>query len=793
MVLHNNEVNNLKKKLFVLLTAMLSILGIAVLSNVHADKVSNSELQRSVKIQKQNSNPTWTTIVNAKGKYYQNLNVKSSFQGNQTIIPNSVEVQYGKIKGGHFVTQKTLKDYQNFKVVGNNVEFNFTNVNTAIKITYQSTGAQTGTLTNTVTVQKNNDKNVLAQKTTAINLKGNGNFGSSAAPAPTTVTGNTADSAVITDSTGKVINHDTPLNKWVSYTLTYNWALPNNMSIKDGQKLNFYLPSNVQVRQNTTFNVTEGDNGPVIGTFSIKKGSDYGTLTFNSYLQAHKEINRHGKIVVEVNGKEDNKPTVDWKMNKAGWVNSSNQPTWNIVVNPEGKSYKTLTVNDTLGDNQQIVPGSIIVEYGHWDKTTGQFIVDSQSMNPSYTINGNKITFNFSNVNSAIQIIYTAKPNHSGILHNSATVTGSNDMNVTVNAEISYSGNGSMTGVTPACSSSSISSTKSSSKASSSVKASSSSQSVKSSSSSKMSSSSVVKSSTHSSSEMSSSSSSQKVPNTPYGLTNFTVNKKWNSNNHPSSVTVDLLANGQPTGKTVTLSDANNWTYTWEDLPAKDSEGNTITYSAKEENVPGYKPSYSPVTSGTTSTTIWLPASHWEDGHKFIMTTSPAVGNVNALQDCGKNWQWNGHTITVSSNSQYPRFITDQEAHKDNGSFIWTTQLYATNVHIDHLNGTFTTYTLIGNNGEIASLQGAQDMVDYNHRSQTNCQWFFGGYQGGQNQPAVPQSSWNHVMGGADFYYPLSEGGTGDGNHKNIPLWYAYEQQTVTANKQTQTITNNVD
>ena len=280
-------------------------------------------------------------------------------------------------------------------------------------------------------------------------------------------------------------------------------------------------------------------------------------------------------------------------------------------------------------------------------------------------------------------------------------------------------------------------------------------------------------------------------------LVNFTVSKKWTTGSHPSSVTVNLMANGKKV-KSEVLSSVNNWKYTWSNLSNTDSNGNLISYSVTENPVAGFKSSYSSVktTNSGESATVWLPATHWESGHQYIMTTSSSTGNVNALQDCGKNWQWNGHTINVSGPDgqyPYPRYITNQEAEKDGGSFIWTPELYASNVRIDHLNGLHDVYTLVGNNGQIASLQGAQDMVDYNHRSQTNCQWFFGGYQGGQNQPAVPQSSWKHVMGGADFYYPLSEGGTGDGNHKNIPLWYAYEQQTVTANKQTQTITNNVD
>lgn len=117
---------------------------------------------------------------------------------------------------------------------------------------------------------------------------------------------------------------------------------------------------------------------------------------------------------------------------------------------------------------------------------------------------------------------------------------------------------------------------------------------------------------------------------------NFTVSKKWTDTNHPESVTVELLANGKEI-QSETLSADNNWTYTWENLSNKDSDGNEISYSVKEENIPGYQVSYSDVqTSSGGSTAVWLPADHWESGHQYIMTTSPNTGTVNALQDCGK-------------------------------------------------------------------------------------------------------------------------------------------------------------
>ncbi len=68
--------------------------------------------------------------------------------------------------------------------------------------------------------------------------------------------------------------------------------------------------------------------------------------------------------------------------------------------------------------------------------------------------------------------------------------------------------------------------------------------------------------------------------------TSITVNKVWDDSENqdgkrPEGVEVELYANGNPTGKKVTLNEVNKWTYTWEDLDEK-ANGKKITYSVKE-------------------------------------------------------------------------------------------------------------------------------------------------------------------------------------------------------------------
>lgn len=56
----------------------------------------------------------------------------------------------------------------------------------------------------------------------------------------------------------------------------------------------------------------------------------------------------------------------------------------------------------------------------------------------------------------------------------------------------------------------------------------------------------------------------------------------------PESVTVNLLKNEAPAEVTLTLSDENNWSGFFTNLPKYDDDGNEITYTVTEESVEGY-------------------------------------------------------------------------------------------------------------------------------------------------------------------------------------------------------------
>ena len=126
--------------------------------------------------------------------------------------------------------------------------------------------------------------------------------------------------------------------------------------------------------------------------------------------------------------------------------------------------------------------------------------------------------------------------------------------------------------------------------------------------------------------------------------TEVSVKKKWDDKNNqdgkrPSSITVKLLADGQDTGKTLELTEANGWAGSFKDLDA-DKGGTPIKYTVVEVTVPGYTSeitgdaasgftitnSYSPETVDVKATKNWEDANN-QDGKR------PTKITINLLAD----------------------------------------------------------------------------------------------------------------------------------------------------------------
>ena len=126
--------------------------------------------------------------------------------------------------------------------------------------------------------------------------------------------------------------------------------------------------------------------------------------------------------------------------------------------------------------------------------------------------------------------------------------------------------------------------------------------------------------------------------------TEVPVKKVWKDENNqdgkrPTSVTVKLLADGQDTGKTLELTEANGWAGSFKDLDA-DKGGTPIQYTVVEVTVAGYTSkvtgdaasgftitnSYSPETVDVKATKNWEDANN-QDGKR------PTKITINLLAD----------------------------------------------------------------------------------------------------------------------------------------------------------------
>nr|WP_051764117.1 Cna B-type domain-containing protein [Streptococcus gallolyticus] len=154
-------------------------------------------------------------------------------------------------------------------------------------------------------------------------------------------------------------------------------------------------------------------------------------------------------------------------------------------------------------------------------------------------------------------------------------------------------------------------------------------------------------------------------------ITSVSGGKTWSDNDdqdgiRPDSITIELLANGESTGNTQTVSADTNWEYTFKDVP-KYENGQEVTYTVREVNIPD---GYTSSVDGTTITNTHVPETTEVSGTK--------TWNDNDDQD-GKrpdsitvNLLANGTVVdtkTVTADDNWSYSFTDLPKY-DNGTEI---------------------------------------------------------------------------------------------------------------------------
>ena len=211
------------------------------------------------------------------------------------------------------------------------------------------------------------------------------------------------------------------------------------------------------------------------------------------------------------------------------------------------------------------------------------------------------------------------------------------------------------------------------------------------------------------------------------GKTQVTVAKVWDDSDdaagfRPGSVTVQLLANGAETDKTVTLNESNNWTATFGELN-KDSGGKPIEYTVKEVLEGDAASKYTVAITGDADTgftitnkytpeTVDIPVEKvWVDENNKYNNRPGQI--IVTLQKGGSDTT---NTLTLNEANHWKGTFADLPKYEDGAAIQYTVKEvpvpgYESNVKPDGKGGFTITNTL-----ETTDIEGTKTWNDANNQ-----------------------------------------------------------------------------
>lgn len=280
------------------------------------------------------------------------------------------------------------------------------------------------------------------------------------------VTGNQAKNATIIDIDGNNVTTDNTLNEWKQYTISYHITLDSN-NYSNGDTFDVYLPSNVQVKNTFSLPIKSSD-GIQIATYSMNKGSQYGTVTITGadWLNKH-PLKDFMNITFSVYGTKGNFNDGTWKINKVCWFAQDGGVMWNIAVNNVSGKDNKLVITDQPSSHQTLKEDTVQVQYGYYDNN-GNFVVQRQETLPiTKTSDGFSVDLGVYSEKNA-QITYETIPDkgYQGYLTNKCQLLENGKVIADNSAEIDYTGSANGGGSFKPSSSSSLINSSSSQKSS---------------------------------------------------------------------------------------------------------------------------------------------------------------------------------------------------------------------------------------------------------------------------------------------------------------------------------------
>ena len=168
--------------------------------------------------------------------------------------------------------------------------------------------------------------------------------------------------------------------------------------------------------------------------------------------------------------------------------------------------------------------------------------------------------------------------------------------------------------------------------------------------------------------------------------TSVYIEKKWNDNeNHTQDVVTVYLNVTDPHGtvrriREITLSEENNWKYTWTNLPKYAIDYETmlesdvlLQYTVSEAYISGYSPTINKLENGTYVVEDWVESAKFTNGEKYLLKTSK------------------GYLSTVSAKSNTLCFV-DETTAKNSDLAFWTATVSSGKVKLTNQAGQSLNY-----------------------------------------------------------------------------------------------------
>ncbi|GAA0236427.1 SpaA isopeptide-forming pilin-related protein [Metaclostridioides mangenotii] len=221
----------------------------------------------------------------------------------------------------------------------------------------------------------------------------------------------------ITDGEGEPISG--PIKNNADVKLQYNFELPNEHNIKNGQSYIMHIPKEFEIINHMNFLIGD-DSGEVIANGTIDIDGKV-TIVFTEFVEQHSNISGYFFIETKFDEKEiggndreniefdlggsGNSETIvvefeqpekpDASIHKKGSYDATtNEITWEIIVNPENVKVQEVKIVDVISEGQEFVVGSV--------KINGQ---DANNKDYGYDSNEGELTYTFPDTIETKQLI----------------------------------------------------------------------------------------------------------------------------------------------------------------------------------------------------------------------------------------------------------------------------------------------------------------------------------------------------------------------------------------------------